>query len=209
LILFSLPAVNYHLLGTLEWQYPPVEGRPSDAEAIIVLDAGIRFADAVRPEAEPELDSMRRCVEAAKVYHRGKPCPLIVTGGNTDPHGSGQVASEVLADFLVRLGVRQSDLVLEKQSRSTYENAVECRRLLEQRGIQRVILVTDATHMRRAVRCFRRQGIDVYPWPCWHQATEFSWQPSSFLPSPGAAYAFMAVAHEWAGLTWYWLRGRI
>jgi uncharacterized SAM-binding protein YcdF (DUF218 family) len=209
LLLFSIPAVNHLLVGSLEWQYPPAGERPPDCGAIVVLDAGVRFPDAGRPEAEPDLDSMRRCVHAARVYHQGPRCPVVVTGGTADVGGSGQVAAEVLADFLVRLGVKPSDLILEKRSRSTYENAVECRRVLEQRGIRRVVLVTDATHLCRAVRCFRRQGVEVLPSGCWYQASEFRWEAGSFLPHPAAAESSRAVFHEWAGLGWYWLRGRI
>ena len=209
LLLLSVPALAHPLLGTLEWQYPPQDKRPQDADAIVVLDAGIRFPNSVRKEAEPDFDSMRRCIHAAKLYHQGKPCPVVVTGGYRDPAGSGQTAAGVLADFLVQLGVKRSDLILEEKSLSTYENAVGCRDILEERGIHKIVLVTDATHLCRAVRCFRRQGIDVSPSGCWYQAAEFPWKVTAFLPSPGGASAFQAVFHEWAGLAWYWMHGRI
>jgi uncharacterized SAM-binding protein YcdF (DUF218 family) len=58
---------------------------------------------------------------------------------------------ELTGDFLVEHGVKRADLIVEKGARSTYENALESRKLLERREIREVILVTEATHMRRAV----------------------------------------------------------
>lgn len=98
---------------------------------------------------------------------------------------------------------------LETQSRTTYENAVESKRLLEQRGIGKVVLVTEAIHLPRGVGCFRRQGFEVVPAACQYRATRFELAPSRFLPNANAALNFQEVWHEWLGLAWYWLRGRI
>jgi uncharacterized SAM-binding protein YcdF (DUF218 family) len=209
LLVSSIPAVNYPLLGSLEWGYPPRNERPAKAEAIVVLDGGVSFPDATRPEAELGPDSMRRCAHAAALYHQGRPCPVVVTGGYRDPHGSGRTISQVMGDFLTRLGVKPDNLILEDRSRSTYQSAVECRRLLDERGIRRVVLVTDAFHLRRAVGCFRKQGVEVFPSGSWYQATEFRWEAGTFLPNLGGAQAFQSVLGEWAGLAWYRLLGRV
>jgi hypothetical protein len=63
--------------------------------------------------------------------------------------------------------------------------------------------------MPRAVRCFRKQGLVVTPSPCRHRATEFCFCAASLLPDPRAAAACAEAAHEWLGLAWYWLCGRI
>jgi uncharacterized SAM-binding protein YcdF (DUF218 family) len=100
-------------------------------------------------------------------------------------------------------------VIVENGSRSTYENALESRKLLERRGIRAVILVTDASHMLRAVCCFRKQGIHVIPAACHHVATQYPWSLSAWLPDPASASLCVNAAHEWLGLAWYWLRGRI
>jgi uncharacterized SAM-binding protein YcdF (DUF218 family) len=114
-----------------------------------------------------------------------------------------------MRDMLIKLGVDASDLKTESSSRSTYENAVECRRLLERQGIRKILLVTEATHMRRAVLCFRKEGIEVVPAACHHRATDFEWSILNFLPSPSAADGIADSIHEWLGLAWYRLRGWI
>jgi uncharacterized SAM-binding protein YcdF (DUF218 family) len=209
LTVISLPATGYLALGTLEWRYRPLRSRPAPAEAIVVLSAGALRADAVRLRDELSGNSLVRCVHAAFVYHQGPPLPVVVTGGKADPGTFGRPDGELMGDFLVEHGVKRADVIVENGARSTYENALESRKLLDQRGIREVILVTEATHMLRAVCCFRKQGIHVVPSPCHQRATQFPWSFAALLPDCGSACDCVSAAHEWLGLAWYWLKGRI
>lgn len=209
LVLLSLPAMSYLLLGTLEWRYPPVTQRPANVEAIVVLSAGIRPPDAVRTRAELDPDSLYRCLHAAEVYHQGPPCPVLLSGGKVDPEAPGPPTAELMRDFLLKLGVNAADLITETQSRTTYENAAQCRTLLEPRGIHRIVLVTDATHLLRALLCFRKQPIEVIPSGCQYRATHLDYKLTNFLPSSDAALNCQRAIHEWLGAVWYWIHGRI
>lgn len=209
LTVLNLPVVGYLALGTLEWRYPPDGPRSRDSGAIVVLSGDLRPPDAVRPRAELGQDSLYRCIHAAELYRRSGPCPVLVSGGKVDPHVPGPTLARAMGDFLRELGVRDSDIGLEEHSRTTHENAVETARLLRGRGIARVVLVTEAYHMPRALRCFRKQRIEVIPSACHHRATEFRYSLSDFLPSPTAALHCQLVVHEWLGMVWYWLLGRI
>jgi uncharacterized SAM-binding protein YcdF (DUF218 family) len=114
-----------------------------------------------------------------------------------------------MRDFLLDLAVREPDLIVEDQSRSTYENAVASSKLLEARGIQRIVLVTEAVHMVRAARCFRRQGFEVVPAACHHGATGYTFGMEDLIPSPGSVSNCQRVWHEWLGIAWYKLRDQI
>src|SRR5262245_6082397 len=157
LVVLSTPAVAYRLRGSLEWQYAGLKERPPDAGAIVVLGGGVLPVDGPRTVAELDDDSLRRCLRAAELYHDGAPCPVLVSGGkdDTDP---GPACAQVMNDLLVRLGVLASDIIVEDQSRSTYENAVESRRLLDDRQLGKIVLVTSALHLPRAVACFQKLG---------------------------------------------------
>ena len=205
----NLPAVSHLVLGSLEWSFPPLKALPGDAAAIVVLSGSVNPADSVRLETALGADSYVRCIHAAEVYRGRKSILVYVSGGEVDPESSGPSCADLMCDFLVKLGVDASDLRVEPNSRSTYENAVECRKLLDRQGIKKVILVTEATHMARAVLCFRKQGIDVVPAACHPRATDFEFSILSFLPSPTAADGISDSMHEWIGLAWYRLRGRI
>lgn len=209
LAVLSTPAVSYLAVGSLEWAYPPQETRPEGIDAIVVLSGSVRPPDAIRREAELGEDTLYRCLHAAHVYSQGKPCLVVASGGKVDPDTPGPTLAEAMGKFLVSQGVAGSDLLLEDRSSTTYENAVNTAQLLRARGIDRIILVTDATSMPRAERCFRAQGIEVFPSGCDYHATQFRWSVVQFLPTARGAKGTVLAAHEWLGLAWYWLRGRI
>jgi uncharacterized SAM-binding protein YcdF (DUF218 family) len=210
LTVLNLPVVSYLGIGSLEWSFPPLRELQDDATAIVVLSGSMDPPDSVRRTAAMGSDTLHRCLYAAEVYRlRGKHQPILVSGGNGDADSSSPACAELMKEFLIKVGVESSDLMTEPNSHSTYENAVECRKQLERRGIRKIILVTEAWHMARAVLCFRKQGIGVVPAACHHRATDFEWSILAFLPSPTAADGVSDAVHEWLGLTWYWSRGRI
>jgi uncharacterized SAM-binding protein YcdF (DUF218 family) len=159
----------------------------------------------------PELDGVGalRTIHAADVYRQAKPCLLLVTGGKQDPENEGVTPADGMAELLRKLGVPERDLVLETNSRNTHENAVESSKILQERGIKRIVLVTDARHMVRAAACFRKQGFDVVPSGCDYRATTWVTSISVFVPDGSGLAALQDVTHEWAGLVWYRFRGRI
>jgi uncharacterized SAM-binding protein YcdF (DUF218 family) len=209
LFLLSMPFLAYLELGSLEWQYPPLAAPPEHVEALVVLGGGVRPPDATRKQAEPGEDSMYRCLYAAQLYHEVGGCPVLVSGGHVNGDPGKLSVAEVMRDFLVQLGVRPEDITVEDQSQTTYENALGCRKLLEARGVRRVVLVTDATHMLRAAHVFARQGLEVTPAPCRQLATQFEWSGLDFVPNPSAAVHSQEAFHEWVGTLWYWCQGRL
>ncbi|MGL5196996.1 MAG: YdcF family protein, partial [Chroococcales cyanobacterium] len=115
------------------------------------------------------------------------------------------------------MGVPPSAILLEPYSLNTYQNAVEVRKLLEARNIEkRVLLVTSATHMPRSLRIFQRQGIDAIPAP-----TDFlvsqqeldelseSWQSVTLniLPDASRLQQTTQSLKEYIGTAIYRLRG--
>jgi uncharacterized SAM-binding protein YcdF (DUF218 family) len=56
-------------------------------------------------------------------------------------------------------------LLLEREARSTWENAVYAKQLAQPRPGERWLLVTSAAHMPRAIAVFRKVGFAVEPWP--------------------------------------------
>jgi uncharacterized SAM-binding protein YcdF (DUF218 family) len=207
LFLCSTPGVSYFALGSLEWSYPPREQRPKDAGAIVILAGYVCPAAGARRHLELGQDTLYRCLEGARLYHQGQPCPVLVSGGTVEE--DKPTCAPLMRDFLIQLGVPTTDILVEDRSRTTWENAVESRKLLEPHGIGKIVLVTDAAHLFRAERCFRKQGLEVLPWGCRYRATVFPLKVSQFLPSSRGGAGLRDAAHEWLGLAWYWLHGRI
>jgi len=64
-------------------------------------------------------------------------------------------------------------------------------------------------HMVRAAGCFRRQGLEVVPAACHHQSTSYTFAAQDLIPSARSLQSGEQVWHEWFGLLWYWIQGRI
>lgn len=205
--LASTNAVAYLAAGALEWRYPPVDELPEDVEAIVVLSGGMHAANDFLPQSRPTDDTLRRCAMAARLYH-GRRLPIVVCGGQTHPEYPETLA-EVMRRTLVEMGVADKDIYLEEQSSITSENAAAARRVLEEKHLGRAALVTDATHLPRAVGCFVKQGVDVVPVGAKYMASRFAWRVSDFLPRSEGVQTNNIALREAVGLLWYKLRGRI
>jgi uncharacterized SAM-binding protein YcdF (DUF218 family) len=87
--------------------------------------------------------------------------------------------------FMSELGVPTEAMVLEGLSSNTRQNAQFTADILFPQGINKIILVTSALHMRRAVASFEKQGFTVIPAATDHEVrSRFDW--TSFLPSASA-----------------------
>ncbi|MCA9246861.1 MAG: YdcF family protein [Planctomycetales bacterium] len=209
LTLLCQDSLAYLAVGSLEWQNPPQSNRPEHTQAIVVLSGGAYRPDAVRRKPHLAADSLVRCLHTADLYHQGEPCLVIAAGGRVYEDELGPSLAQMMFQFLTHLGVSAEDLVMEDRSSSTFENAKNVAELLRERGIDKIVLVTDASHLPRSIKCFEKQGIGVHPSGAIYTATEFDFSPGNFLPNPGGARGIGKAVHEWLGMIYYRLRGRI
>jgi uncharacterized SAM-binding protein YcdF (DUF218 family) len=209
LAVIAVPAVAHVALGSLEWQYPPPTELPDHPAALVVLSGYIFGPDPGTGRVMLGQDTFYQCLYALALYRRAGSCLMLASGGRCDGAPDGPTLAEVMKEFWVGLGANPADVLLEDQSTNTHENADACARLLRERGIGRIVLVTDARHMARAAGCFRRQGLEVVAAPCNYATVRFQCRWNDFLPSPQGVIGFQKAFHEWVGLVYYRLRGWI
>lgn len=178
----STPLVANALVRRLERQYPAVlaEQLP-EADAIVVLGGALSGAS---PPDRPTFDfgsAADRVWFTAALYRAGKAPWVLVSGGNQPGDAGMQVEAEAIRSVLIRLGVPDSAIRVEGLSRNTSENANESLKLIRAIGAKRVLLVTSAMHMSRALRSFqialRDSGIAVLP-----ASTDVEGLPDSLHP---------------------------
>jgi uncharacterized SAM-binding protein YcdF (DUF218 family) len=201
-------ATGYFAHAALEWPYSASDEVPGDAQAIVVLSGYARGPDGILPRPELGSDTLYRCVHAARLHQKAKNLPVLVTGGPIEGTRPAMSIAQFMKDFLVDQGVEKATLIVEGLSRNTYENAVESSKLLRERGIRRIVLVTDAEHMLRASACFRKQGMEVSPSPVRNSETLQN-NLDDYLPNPREAGDFELATLEWEKIVYYWLRGRL
>jgi uncharacterized SAM-binding protein YcdF (DUF218 family) len=207
LLVWSSPPAAKLLSYTLEAGLIPTNALSEDAEAIVVFGAGLEPPYPAQPQALAGESTYRRAMHAAWLYRHSRPLPVFVSGG---PSGGGETPiAEVARQVMEGAGVPPDRIHPERRSTSTFENAVYTAQLLQQRGIHKVALVTDGYHMRRALACLRRQGIEAAPVPCSLASRRPFTHWRQLLPSGDAITDNEAVLHEWIALAWYWVSRKI
>ncbi|WP_188399531.1 YdcF family protein [Sporomusa sp. GT1] len=94
-----------------------------------------------------------------------------------------------------------SQVIIEAASLNTRQNAENVKRILNEHGFHRPILVTSAFHMPRAIWFFRQQGVEVIPYPADYQVNQaFSFSVHKLFPAEGALWSSSLVLREYLGL---------
>jgi len=205
LILLSLPPVACLLLRPLETRYPVLDpaSLPQNLGAIVVLAGGCNDRPELPAASRLGPSTLRRTLEGIRLWRHRPQSRLIMSSGSWEIKDSPP--AESMADLAGELGVDPSKIAVETVSRDTYENAVEVKNLLGQGPF---VLVTSASHLPRAMAIFHKLGLEPIPAPA-DQHLPPRMDRLSWLPSLGAQAVSQASLYEYAGLAWYWLRGRI
>jgi uncharacterized SAM-binding protein YcdF (DUF218 family) len=123
-------------------------------DAIVVLGAPLGPGDVLTPLLAD------RVTAAAALWRAGGGRLVLATGGITG--GATRAEADVIAAALRDRGV--PDVLTERSSRSTLENARMSRPILEAHGARSLWIVTQPFHGRRGARVFRCAGFDAHAW---------------------------------------------
>ncbi len=206
----STPIFSDYLCLTLEGQYPPlaVDATPS-ADVIVVLGGGV--AGPTPPRLTLDLaDAADRVLHAARLYRAGKAPVVLISGGTIPWLGSELPEAGAMQTLLQEWGVPSASILLESASRNTHENAVLSQQVLQARGLQRVLLVTSALHMPRALATFQAAGIDALPVATDYTVINRDWRTViDFLPDADALSRTSDAIKEYIGVAYYRQQGWI
>lgn len=210
--LFGNSALTNEL--ALRWEYAPAPVPTDSAVAVaVVLTGGIINTLKDVPDARFLLGREGdRAGQALYLYQIGAVRKILISGGpGTLPFQRKGISDEgqMAARFLVWAGVRPADIILENKSRNTHENARFSARMLRDRfGTNRCVLVTSATHMRRAVACFRKENVQPTPFPAVFLSSRRSFEPGDyFLPHEQTFADSFYLIREIVGYVVYWIVG--
>ncbi|MGK7297082.1 MAG: YdcF family protein [Candidatus Wenzhouxiangella sp. M2_3B_020] len=203
--LLATPAVSDALRWSLERQYPP---RPiaevPQADAIVALGGGMRPASSRNPY--PDLGAAAdRYWHAWRLWRAGKAPEIVVSGGALPWRDSRGTEADAAVRFLTNLGVPADRILLESVSLDTRQNAQMTEAVLRTRGARRVLLVTSALHMRRALARFDIPGIEMIPVATDHEVSDDPPGLIRWLPDSDALDGSRRAIKEFLG---YWLIGR-
>lgn len=189
---FSTPVIAQTLIASLENQIAGTARQ--EADVAILLGGGS--------------DNPGRALHASRLLRAGRVHFILISAGNVPWYQSREPEAQSIARLLKEWGIPDDVLILESQSRNTFENAQRSKPIWDFHGFKSGLLVTSAFHMPRALAVFRGAGFDVEPAP-----TNFYGGPSfeegvlAILPNAAALQTSSVALKEWLGSIVYRLRG--
>jgi uncharacterized SAM-binding protein YcdF (DUF218 family) len=196
----SYPPLVAKIISPLEQQFPSYQPSATPTDYVAVLGN-----TQVSTEDQPVTSELKpigivRLAEGIRVYRMNPGSKLIFTGFHFDEPES---YPEKLKQLAIALGVPENDIHAFTGPKDTAE---EAELIAGQFGDSRLVLVTSASHMPRAMALFQRAGLNPTPAPTEHLAKPV--RSKWLFPSAET----LAKTHRWAyeqlGLLWTKLIGK-
>jgi uncharacterized SAM-binding protein YcdF (DUF218 family) len=152
------------------------------ADVAIVLGAAVH-GDRPSPVFE------ERIRHGVTLYRQGRVRRLLLTGGAADG-GEGTEAAAARR-FALAMGVPAEAILIEERSRTTLQNLVEARQVMQANGLRSILLVSDPLHMKRALAMCAGLAMD-----CTGSPTPTS-RYRGFLAKAGFLLRELLFYHAW------------
>lgn len=121
-----------------------------------------------------------RIKKAAELYHNGVSEKIICTGAAV---ANNYVEAEIMARSLIEFGIPEYDIIPEKLARSTYENIVNSKKIMQDKKLNTAVIVSSPWHLRKASSYAFRLKID--------HTVEKSNFPVEYLAGVGIIYLYL------------------
>ncbi len=152
-----------------------------------------------------------RFFNAYELYMTGKVEKLLLTGGSGALLNDRKSEAPRVYNYLIKMGVPEEDIIVEGESRNTYENAIFTKKILDEKYPRsNYLLITSATHIRRAAACFDKAGVSYTPFSVDFLGEKQEWYPSqTILPDSNGFSKWESLIKEWVGYVAYWVKGYV
>jgi uncharacterized SAM-binding protein YcdF (DUF218 family) len=151
-----------------------------------------------------------RLFQALRLYKLGRVDKFIFTGGSGSIEFPEHKEGTYVHKYLSEIQVPDSAIIIENNSKNTYENAIFTKRIIDSLGLHsKFLLITSAFHMPRALAAFKKAGytnITPYITNRVSGMRRHSFD-HLFIPNADAMLGFQLLIHEWVGFMVYKIKG--
>ncbi|PJG54475.1 hypothetical protein CVM73_14665 [Bradyrhizobium forestalis] len=211
LVLMALAAfspLGNLLIYPLESRFPAWDPSRGAPDGIIVLGGSVDTDLSAAHRTPVVAHAADRLFAPAELARRYPNARIVFTGGTANLVSTEAKEADYSAPILENLGIAKERLILERNSRNTWENAIFTRKLVSPKPGERWLLVTSAFHMPRSMGIFRKAGFDVEAYPVdWRMGGRDDLFSFTNMGADGLGRTEVAV-REWIGLVAYRLMGR-
>ncbi|MBR0964400.1 YdcF family protein [Bradyrhizobium diazoefficiens] len=211
LVLLALSAfspLGNLLLYPLESRFPAWDPSRGAPDGIIVLGGSVDSDLSAAHRTPVVAYAADRLIAPAELARRYPNARIVFTGGSANLIATDAREADYAVPILDSLGIPKERLIIERDSRNTWENAIFTKKLVTLKPGERWLLVTSAFHMPRSMGIFRKAGFDVEPYPVdWRMGGRDELFAFTRLGKEGLEKTEVAV-REWIGLLAYRVMGR-
>lgn len=153
-----------------------------------------------------------RVTHTVQLYKLGLIKKILVSGGSGRIIETGEYEADDFYNVMIMMGVPDSVIMLERESRNTHESAVNVTRLLDRMNVRAedCLLITSAFHQRRSLACFKKEGTVLRPFAVDFYTGRPEYTLDVFLaPQLDALILWHKLFKEWVGITAYWVAGYV
>lgn len=178
--LLSIQLIADALIKPLENYYKQVPASTlNDVDAIVVLTGGYnKKVPDFNGKGQIAHKAANRFIMSLRLYN-ALHIPIVISGTKEE--------AEIATRTLKACGVKDKYIIIENQSRNTAENAFFTGKLCRQLKIEKILLITSASHLPRSTILFRREKLNVIPYPTDYKSNQFpklsllAFAPSSYM----------------------------
>ncbi|WP_394144562.1 envelope biogenesis factor ElyC [Vibrio atypicus] len=201
IFLVAFQPLSSRLLMPLERQYSAFFPVDESIDYVMVLGSGHVVDDDIPPTSELSRTGLMRLAEGIRVMRIYPGSKLILSGYS----GGSEISNaRMMAKVALALSVSKSDIILLETAKDTWEEARQAAAFVKHK---KMVVVTSASHMQRALNEFHSAGLKPYPAPTNYLAHDNVTQPWAKY-TPKAVYLEQTERywHETLGRLWQKLR---
>ena len=178
---------------------------------------GIVLTGTIIPEIKPDdrvyfSKGADRIVHTVQLYKLGLIDKILVSGGSGRLVDIKEREADRFREVMVLMGVPDSVILLENETRNTHESAKEVKIMLDELGYlsSDCLLITSAFHMRRSLACYKKVGLPLDTFSTDFYAHQGVYYPDAFfVPKIDALIIWHKLVREWVGLIAYKFAGYV
>lgn len=191
------------------WEYSPIEfeNTPKSEWAVVLTGvANNRLEPTDRVYFNKGAD---RVFHTYQLYKMGKVEKILISGGHGGFTEADYSEAATLKRAFLTLGVPENNIHLEENSKNTHQSAQNSKSILNERGVEKILLITSSFHMKRARACFEKEGLSVNIFPTDFYQSPRRFTPDAWIPNPRAMIKFSIIFREIAGIFVYMVVGYV
>jgi vancomycin permeability regulator SanA len=119
-------------------------------------DMAVVLGSKVQKDGTPSSGLQRRLEKARDLYRKGAVKAIFVSGGRGS---EGFEEADVMRDVLIQSGVPAGVIIVDRVGNNTRLTAMHAHRIMQERGWQSAVVISQYYHVPRAKLALRQEGV--------------------------------------------------